>query len=301
MHTRNGRESTGVFYTEPQVRHALDAAGIRIANEISSHFIVFCEYHDNRNTASAEVDKETGQFWCFSCQSTTDLPHLVMKASGRTYFEALRIIGDAKYDITAEVDRLLAADTIEAFDQGVVDRLHADVWGVGSSYFNSRGITDDSIRNMELGYSGKQHMVTVPVHSPQGILWGFVGRSIEGKRFKNNRGLSKKLTLFNIHRVWTSTRVFVVESSFDAIRLWQLGIPSVATLGSGISTEQVELLKRTFDHIVHVPDNDGPGGAGEIMNNKILRYIPHADTLILDGVHDVGDMTDADLTTTFEA
>jgi hypothetical protein len=219
-----------------------------------------------------------------------------MKLTGGTYFEALRIIGDNYYDVAAEVDRLLASDAIEAFDQSVVDRLHSQVWGIASDYFNYRGITDKSIRELSLGYSERQDMVTVPVHSPSGVLWGFVGRSIQGKVFKNNRGLPKRQTLFNIHRVWSSSRVFVVESSFDAIRLWQLNIPAVATLGAGISMEQIELLKRTFDEIVHIPDNDGEGGAGEIMNRKILKHIPYADTLILDGVHDVGDMSDADLT-----
>jgi DNA primase len=294
MHSRKGGKLASDVYTAEQVERALLNAGVRVAGEISTHFLVFCEYHDNRNTASGEVDKETGQFYCFSCKSTTDLPHLIMKTSGRTYFEALRLIGDTEYNIADEVDRLLASDTIEAFDQTVIDRLHADVWGVGSDYFHSRNINDNSIRELLLGFSGRQQMVTVPVHSPMGILWGFVGRSIEGKRFKNNRGLPKGLTLFNLHRVWTSSRVFVVESSFDAIRLWQLGIPAVATLGAGITKEQLELLKRTFDEVILIPDNDE---AGRIMTNKILEAMPYAEILTIEGAHDVGDLTDDDLTT----
>lgn len=297
MHTGNGRKSTSDVYAEGQVERALKNSNIRIAGDTYSHIMVYCQYHDNRRTASAEVDKTSGLFYCFSCRATTDLPHLVMKATGKNYFEALRLIGSNDYDISKEVDRLLDQHIPAEFDQIVVDRLHADVWGRGSDYLNSRGITDKSIKELELGYSRKQDMVTVPVHSPTGVLWGFVGRSIEGKVFKNNKGLEKKLTLFNMHRVWTSSRVFVVESSFDAIRMWQLGIPAVATLGSGISIEQIELLKRTFDEIILIPDNDGPGKAGDIMTRKLLKEIPYADILYLDGAHDVGDLSDDDLTT----
>jgi DNA primase len=293
VHPRNGREPSNTIYSEAQVENALTKSGVRIVSEIGTHFIVFCEYHNNYHTASAEVDKESGLFYCFSCQSTTDLPHLVMKASGMSYFEALRLIGEEDYDIAALVAKNTEDREIESFDQGIIDRLHSSVWGVGSEYFHTRHINDASIIRFELGYSDKQAMVTVPVHSPEGTLWGFVGRSIEGKRFKNNRGLNKSLTLFNLHRVWTSPRVFVVESSFDAIRLDQVGIPAVATLGAGISNEQIELLRRSFDDIVIIPDNDD---AGESMYRKMLKLIPYAQVLPLSGVKDVGELSDDDLT-----
>ena len=48
-----------------------------------------------------------------------------------------------------------------------------------------RKIEQTSWSKFSLGYSEKQDMVTVPVHSPDGMPVGFVGRSIEGKEFKN--------------------------------------------------------------------------------------------------------------------
>ncbi len=69
----------------------------------------------------------------------------------------------------------------------------------------------------ELGYSENMGMVTVPVHSPDGMAIGIVGRSIEGKAFKNSTNLPKSKTLFNIHRAKKiGDQVIVVESSFDA-------------------------------------------------------------------------------------
>lgn len=293
MYSGNGRKHANTIYTEAQVGNALRKSGIRIESEIHTHFIVYCEYHYNHNTPSGEVDKESGLFYCFSCKTSASLVNLVIKASGASYFEALRIIGDDECDVSKLVDELAEDKEIAPFDQSVLDRLHSSVWGVGSEYFYSRHITDESIVKFELGYSVKQSMVTVPIHSPNGVPWGFVGRSIEGKRFKNNRGLNKSLTLFNIHRVWTSSRVFVVESSFDAIRLDQVGIPAVATLGAGVSVEQLNLLRRSFDDIVLIPDGDQ---AGEAMTKKMLKFIPSAQILQINNAKDVGDLSDEDLT-----
>jgi DNA primase len=212
---------------------------------------------------------------------------------GFTYFQARRLIGEANPDIDELVHKMLTPPDLE-FDGVVIDALHDNVWGVGSEYFHSRNITDESITKFKLGYSAKQCMVTVPVHSPTGVLWGFVARSVVGKVFKNNRGLQKSLTLFNMHRVWTSPKVFVVESSFDAIRLDQLELPAVATLGAGISNAQIDLLKRTFDDIILIPDNDD---GGKLMTDRLSKGIPSIQILRLDGsVKDVGNLSDDDLT-----
>lgn len=286
------RNKAGV-YTEQQIKNALVKSGVRVASEISSHFIVYCIYHSNHATPSGEVDKETGLFYCFSCQATTDLPHLIMRAGKMSYFQALRLIGDNDYDIVELINKNLAVEEEVPFDQSVVDRLHSQVWGEGSEYLHSRNISDRAIQAFQLGFSENQNMVTIPIHTPSGTLAGFVGRSIEGKRFKNNRGLQKSRLLFNLHRVWTSSSVYVVESSFDAIRLWQVGVPSVATLGASISNEQIELLKRSFDDITIIPDSDQ---AGEAMTLKVQKIIPYANIWTLpDEIHDVGDMSDEEL------
>jgi len=83
-------------------------------------------------------------------------------------------------------------------------------------------------------------MVTIPVHSPDGIPVGFVGRSIEGKEFKNTPGLPKAKTLFNLHRVKTAGKVYVVESSFDAIRFR----PVRFSCGSNLGCKRIQFPNR---------------------------------------------------------
>jgi DNA primase len=123
---------------------------------------------------------------------------------------------------------------------------------------------------------------------------GFVGRSIEGKDFKNTPGLPKSKTLFNIHRVKTASRVYVVESSFDAIRLDQVGFPAVATLGANVSNAQTDLLQKYFNDIIVIADNDEAGGN---MKNKIAdRLGSRVSVIKLDKQYkDIGDMPDDEI------
>jgi DNA primase len=120
---------------------------------------------------------------------------------------------------------------------------------------------------------------------------GFVGRSIDGKEFKNTPGMPKSKTLFNLNRVKTANKVYVVESSFDVIRLDQVGFPAVATLGATISSQQVELLKKYFNDIIVVADNDE---AGSNMKDRLMEKLgSRVGVIKLEKQYkDIGDMDD---------
>jgi len=137
----------------------------------------------------------------------------------------------------------------------------------------------------------KQDMVTIPITSPDGMTVGFVGRSVEGKEFKNTPGLPKAKTLFNLSNVKTSNKVYVVESSFDAIRLDQCGFPAVATLGANVSNFQTDLLQKYFNNIIVIADNDEAGGN---MKDKIIERLGSRVSVVqLDKQYkDIGDMSD---------
>jgi DNA primase len=161
-------------------------------------------------------------------------------------------------------------------------------------YFAGRLVTEQSVKKFALGFSEKQDMVTIPVQAPDGMSIGFVGRSIEGKEFKNTPGMPKSKLLFNLHRVKTADRVYVVESSFDAIRLDQVGFPAVATLGSNVSNIQIELLKKYFNNIIVIADNDEAGGN---MKSKIIEKLgSRVSVITLEKQYkDIGDMMDEDI------
>jgi DNA primase len=293
------RRNKGNLYTKEQVRRVLAGSGIEVQTELDSDFIIFCPFHNNHRSPAGEINKDSGIFFCFSCQKTSDLVEFTMFTSGRTYFESVRFIKskEQETDLEQEMTRQLhTRQEYVAYDELQIKKLHLQAMDSprASTYFNGRKINKESMIKFGLGFSANFDMVTVPVHSPDGILLGFVGRSIEGKEFKNSTGLPKSKTLFNINRVKTAEQVYVVESSFDAIRLDQVGLAAVATLGANVSSMQIELLQKYFNNIIVIADNDEAGGN---MKKKLLDKLGSRVSVIqLDNKYkDIGDMSDEDI------
>ncbi len=291
-----GRRNTNGLYTEEQVQRVLVGSGVNIEGEVDSDFIVFCPFHGNHRTPAGEVDKRSGIFFCFSCHKACDLVELIMHTSGRTYFESVRYIKGKEQESTIENDinrQLIQKPLYTQFDEFTVKRLNniALESPRAVTYYQGRRISKDSVIRFSLGYSDRQDMVTIPVHSPDGMLVGFVGRSVEGKEFKNTPGLPKSKVLFNLHRVKTAPRVYVVESSFDAIRLDQCGFASVATLGANVSNFQIDLLQRYFNDIIVIADNDAAGGN---MKDRLVERLGNRVTVVQlnKEYKDIGDMDD---------
>jgi DNA primase len=295
MDIRNRRKH-GNLYTKEQIKRVLTGTGVTIESEVDSDYIIFCPYHNNNRTPAGEIDKNSGTFFCFACHHVTGFIEFVMHMSNRTYFEAARFIKSKETETSIETDidkALYKKPEFTMFDELVLKRLHNNLLESerAKNYFNYRKINKESASKFSLGYSEKQDMVTVPVHSPDGLPIGFVGRSIEGKEFKNTPGLPKSKTLFNLHRVKSSGTVYVVESSFDAIRLDQVGLPAVATLGSNVSNIQIELLQKYFNDIIVIADNDEAGGN---MKTKIVEKLGSRVSVIKlnKEYKDIGDMDD---------
>jgi DNA primase len=295
MDSRNRQNKTNL-YSADQIKRVLTGAGVDVESEVDSDYIIFCPFHNNNRTPAGEVHKSNGLFFCFSCQKVADLVELVMHTSGRKYFEAIRFIKSKETSTNLEQDinkALFNQPEFTPYDELILKRLHNNLLGSdrAKEYFKYRKLEQFSWSKFSLGYSEKQDMVTVPVHSPDGIPVGFVGRSIEGKEFKNTPGLPKAKVLFNLHRVKASSKVYVVESSFDVIRLDQVGFPAVASLGANVSNLQIELLQKYFNDIIIIADNDEAGGN---MKDKIIEKLGSRVSVIQlnKQYKDIGDMDD---------
>ena len=302
MYSRNRQKQSNnvTYYSEDQVKLVLIASGIEIVYELENDIMIFCPFHNNYRSPAGEVSKETGIFWCFSCQESKTLEELIMHVTQKSFFEAARLI-DSKKDDRDLLDKLSSTlknkNEFKIFDEKLINKLYKNVFtnSRAMKYFNDRGITKDSIDRYKLGYSLTQDMVTIPVHSPDGHCLGFVGRSIEGKQFKNSIDLPKSKTLFNLWRNRRVDKIFVVESSFDAIRIEQAGGHAVATLGATVSKEQRKLLKQYFNQVIALGDMDM---AGQNMSNKLLTDLGSGKCIVAklpDGIKDVSDLDEETL------
>lgn len=308
----NTREVDSTHYTPAHIKSIIKEIGLEIVGETNNDFLCYCPFHSNRHTSSFSVSREKGAFICFnpSCGEAGTLTELVRRITHKNEYEVLRFILSKETEALENFDDLLSEamedkPDFEEFSQETLSKLHAGLLSNDKpkDYFNSRGINLESAEHFELGYSDNMNMVTVPVHSPEGVPIGIVGRSIEGKAFKNSTNLPKSKTLFNIHRAKKiGDHIIVVESSFDAIRIHQAGFPNVvATLGGFLSTEQHRLLNRYFNKITIMTDADLAGRelglsiANKLRNKDILWSSYTYGKIYPHDAKDAGDMTDEEI------
>jgi len=308
----NARKVDSTQYAPNHIKSIVKSLGLDITAEPGNEVMFYCPFHSNRHTASCCINKSTGAWLCFnpSCGESGTLIELVKRVLNKNDFQAMRFILSQEAEILNNFDELVSGmfedkPDFEEFSQETLDGLHLNLLNSSAAkdYLISRGINEDSIKHFGLGYSLNMSMVITPVHSPSGIPIGLVGRSIEGKAFKNSTNLPKSKTMFNIHRAKKiGNHVIVVESNFDAIRVHQAGFPNVvATLGGFLSVEQQGLLNRYFNKITIMTDNDLAGRelgysiANRLRNKDLLWSSYEYGKIYPHGAKDAGDLTDEEI------
>lgn len=299
-------------YSPNQVKAVIKSLGLELVGETNNDFLCYCPFHSNRHTPSFSISREKGAYICFnpSCGEAGTIVELVKKTLSKNEYEAIRYIAAKEAETIDNFDDMLTSmfeekPAFEEFSQDTLDKLYNNL-GLSESarqYLNSRGISEQSMHDFKLGYSDNMNMVITPVHSPDGTPIGLVGRSIEGKAFKNSTNLPKSKTLFNLHRAKRiGSHVIIVESNFDAIRIHQAGFPNVvATLGGFLSKEQHHLLNRYFNKITIMTDADEAGRelgmsiANKLRNKDILWASYSYGKIYPHNAKDAGDLTDEEI------
>ena len=308
----NARKVDSTQYSPNHIKTIIKSLGIDVQGETSNDFLCYCPFHSNRHTPSFSISREYGAFICFnpSCGESGTLIDLIKRTQEKNDFEALRYIASKESEAVENFDEALKSviedkPVFEEFSADTLAKLSEDRYNSvrACNYFMSRGINHESMDYFELGYSSNMDMVTVPVHSPDGTAIGIVGRSIEGKSFKNSTNLPKSKTLFNIHRAKKiGDHAIIVESSFDAIKIHQAGFPNVvATLGGHLSPDQQYLLNRYFNRVTIMTDTDQAGRAlgmtisNKLRNKDILWASYQYGKIYQHDAKDAGDLTDEEI------
>jgi DNA primase len=312
LRSNYARKADSTQYAVSQVKAIVKALGLHETSEANNNLLMYCPFHSNKHTASFSISCENGAWLCYNpaCGESGNLVELVKRILHKNDFEALRFIGSKQNEALENFDELLEGlmedkPDFEEFPKETLIKLYTELVSTqeGKDYFKSRGIEGQSIIDFDLGYSKNMGMVTVPVHSPDGMPIGIVGRSIEGKSFKNSTNLPKSKTMFNIHRAKKiGSNVIIVESSFDAIRVHQAGFPNVvATLGGSLSSEQQRLLNKYFSTIIIMTDADDAGRelgmsiANRLNTKDILWASYDYGKIYPHDAKDVGDTTDQEI------
>ena len=246
--------------------------------ELGDDFRVVCIFHKD-NDPSLSIDKETGMFFCFGCETGGDFSKL-LRALGEKDIDAkihaLENWSDIMDKIMGKVEdeeslRHPMPESFMPFRKGQKDSRYF-------KYMSDRRISLNTLRYFGAGYVPKNQFynryrdrIVIPVFDEDGKMLFPEGRSvIEGpniakymrpKKSKKGTMLSKNV-LFNYNNVKMFSYVVLVEGVFDVLTLWgEWKIPSVASFNPVLSNKQVGLLS-SFEKIYICFDNDKAGKVG---------------------------------------
>lgn len=142
------------------------------------------------------------------------------------------------------------------------------------AFFDERELSEQVVEQFGLGYCKKGIMagrICIPLHNEVGELVAYAGRYVgddeEQPRYKLPKGFQKSHLLYNLHRLIEDKpkHVVLVEGYWSVMRLAQEGIPCVASLGSALSDQQVELLhKAGVRYVTIMYDGDEGGQTGAL-------------------------------------
>lgn len=186
--------------------------------------------------------------------------------------------------------RKITAETIKEFKIGYAPNS----WNGLYNHFNPNGeeagILNDvglikNRTNTDGFYDIFRHRLIIPILDLHGRPIAFGGRILDPEdepKYLNSPDtelFNKRRTLFNLRNAIPAIRrqnaAIVVEGYLDVISLWQHGIKNVvATLGTAISEDQIQILARNCDTIYFSYDADEAGQRATIRAITLQKDSP---------------------------
>ncbi len=280
-----------------------------------ANFKAPCPFHDEK-TASFVVSPAKQIYHCFGCGAGGDSVKFVMEYEKLNYPEALEKLASS-YNFTLTYTdnkhnkpRSLLMDIVNSWYQSLLVTNQK-----ASAYLKERGIYESSIEKFGIGYAPDSNAtlnyiksqslpiaeavnmgvvgsdghrtyarfierITFPIHSSNGSLVGFGGRTITGHQAKYINSpetpffnKSKLLYAYNHARqsIYKQKEIIITEGYLDVIMLHQAGfLNAVATLGTALTPEHLPLLRKGEPRVIMAYDGDKAGRTAALKAAKLL-------------------------------
>lgn len=244
---------------------------------------------------------EPGTVHCFTCGYTASLTSFISSCFG---YNDGGIFGNkwikANYNTgltvkTRKVELNLSRQVITPQELPNVPEEVLQGYRYTVGYMYNRGLTDDIIEQFDIGYDHKDDCITIPVPNLKGEVKWLQRRSIVGKKYYIPSGINKTDYLLGASEVLKlklyKQPVYIVESPFNMLTLWKLGLPAICIFGTGGGNQYKMLNKLPIRHYIIAldPDEAGKKGSRKLLHNlgktKLLskvNYIDHRDINELD-------------------
>jgi len=280
-----------------------------------ANFKAPCPFHDE-NSPSFVVSPSKQIYHCFGCGAGGDSIKFVMEYEKLNYPEALEKLADS-YNFTLthsnnkhNKPRSQVMDKLSEWYQNLLTTRPDAL-----SYLKERGIYESSVEKFGIGYapdsnstinyinsqgfllseaidmgvvgfdSGRSfarfiERITFPIHSANGSIVGFGGRTISGHQAKyvnspETAYYNKSRLLYAYHHakqtLYKTKEIIITEGYLDVIMLHQAGFTNaVATLGTALTPQHLPLLRKGEPKIIMAYDGDKAGRAAALKASRLL-------------------------------
>lgn len=279
-------EDTKDVYSPSEVEAVLRALNVSVLEETDNDFISLCPYHGNTDTPAFSTSKRYGYSICFNpaCAKGSEfrltLEGLAMDLKRLDRMGAKRFVMQAKANsggsFKDKFDSIkLENEVLDEFPEEAIQVMHQRFMETdeAKAYFKGRGFTRETAEHFKVGFTPKTEygapvyrksdMIVVPAYDHRSRPVGLVGRSIEGKEFKNfgaqedGTGFHKSKIVWNLNNARRFETIIITEATFDSMGAHQAGYPNTgALLGGSLSLVQEEILNRHFSHIIIATDQE---------------------------------------------
>ena len=270
-----------------------------------ANFKACCPFH-GETTPSFVVSPAKQIYHCFGCGIGGDSIKFVMEYEKLSYPETLEKLA-SMHSVNLEYDNNNNEKKQDTKVLEEVNKYYQKLFvnnNTAKEYIHSRGISEFSVEKFEIGYAPSSNdtinflknnyynladakelgiidtgqnglysrfieRITFPIHSINGKIVGFGGRTITGHNAKYVN--SPQTKIFNKSRllygysqakenIYKRNRIIVTEGYLDVIMLHQAGFnTAVATLGTALTQDHLPLLRRGEPKIIVAYDGDKAG------------------------------------------
>ncbi len=274
-----------------------------------------CPFHEEK-TASFVVSPAKQIYHCFGCGSGGDSIKFTMEYEKLNYPEALEKLADT-YNFTLSYTdnkhnkpRSQVMDKLNEYYQNLLSSHQS-----ATAYIKERGIYESSVEKFGIGYAPDSNStinyiqkqmftmseaidmgvvghdggryfarfierITFPIHSANGSIVGFGGRTITGHQAKyvnspETNFFNKSRLLYAYHHakqsLHKSKEIIITEGYLDVIMLHQAGFTNaVATLGTALTGEHLPLLRKGEPKVIMAYDGDKAGRVAALKASRLL-------------------------------
>ncbi len=280
-----------------------------------ANFKAPCPFHGEK-TASFVVSPSKQIYHCFGCGAGGDSIKFVMEHEKLNYPEAIeKLASSYNFSLSYSDDKKAKprSNLMQKMAEWYSYLLTKNPKAL--SYIKERGIYESSIEKFGIGYAPDSastinyiksqqftmnealemgiiglennksfarfiERITFPIHSANGTIVGFGGRTITGHQAKYVNSpetlyFNKSRLLYAYHHakqsILKTKEIIITEGYLDVIMLHQAGFTNaVATLGTALTPEHLPILRKGEPRVVMAYDGDRAGRAAALKASRLL-------------------------------